>query len=111
MTVDAATAAACVLALLAGMAALIKTMVLKRLDNIDGKLDGMDGRLQNVTGRVISLEEWRKNSALLGRRITDGCPHEDCPLDKTDPGITLTGSSAKSLRELLEAMKAQGGDR
>ena len=32
---------------LAGMAALIKTMVLKRLDNIDGKLDGMDGRLQN----------------------------------------------------------------
>lgn len=108
---DVPTAIAAVLALLAGMAALIKTMVLKRLDNIDGKLDGMDGRLQNVTGRVISLEEWRKNSALLGRRSTDGCPHDDCPLDKTDPGITLTGSGAKSLRELLDAMKNQSGDR
>lgn len=108
---DVPTAIAAVLALLAGMAALIKTMVLKRLDNIDGKLDGMDGRLQNVTGRVISLEEWRKNSAMLGRRVTDGCPHEDCPLDKTDPGITLTGSGAKSLRELLDAMKNQSGDR
>lgn len=108
---DVPTAIAAVLALLAGMAALIKTMVLKRLDNIDGKLDGMDVRLQNVTGRVISLEEWRKNSAMLGRRVTDGCPHDDCPLDKTDPGITLTGSSAKSLRELLDAMKNQSGDR
>ena len=108
---DVPTAIAAVLALLAGMAALIKTMVLKRLDNIDGKLDGMDGRLQNVTGRVISLEEWRKNSAMLGRRVTDGCPHDDCPLDKTDPGITLTGSGAKSLRELLDTMKNQSGDR
>ena len=108
---DVPTAIAAVLALLAGMAALIKTMVLKRLDNIDGKLDGMDGRLQNVTGRVISLEEWRKNSAMLGRRVTDGCPHDDCPLDKTDPGITLTGSGAKSLRELLDAMQNQSGDR
>lgn len=108
---DVPTAIAAVLALLAGMAALIKTMVLKRLDNIDGKLDGMDGRLQNVTGRVISLEEWRKNSAMLGRRVTDGCPHDDCPLDKTDPGITLTSSGAKSLRELLGAMKNQSGDR
>jgi len=108
---DVPTAIAAVLALLAGMAALIKTMVLKRLDNIDGKLDGMDVRLQNVTGRVICLEEWRKNSAMIGRRVTDGCPHDDCPLDKTDPGITLTGSGAKSLRELLDAMKNQSGDR
>lgn len=105
---DVPTAIAAVLALLAGMAALIKTMVLKRLDNIDGKLDGMDGRLQNVTGRVISLEEWRKNSAMLGRRVTDGCPHDDCPLDKTDPGITLTGSGAKRVADLLEAVQREG---
>ncbi len=97
------------LIILGGMAGLIKAMVLKRLDNIETKIDGHDERLQNVTGRVISLEEWRRNSSLLGRRATDGCPAPDCPYDKTDPAITLTGSGAKSLKDLLEAAKNQGG--
>lgn len=99
------------LIILGGMAGLIKAMVLKRLDNIEAKIDGHDERLQDVTGRVISLEEWRRNSSMLGRRATDGCPKDDCPFDRTDPGLSLTGSGAKVLKDLIEQAHRAGGDR
>lgn len=67
--------------LLGGMAGLIKTMVLGRLDKMDGKLDSQGAQINHVDGRVIRLEEWRANLPLgaLGRRSSDHCPVPNCP--------------------------------
>ena len=67
--------------LLGGMAGLIKTMVLGRLDKMDGKLDSQGAQINHVDGRVIRLEEWRANLPLgaLGRRTSDHCPMPECP--------------------------------
>ncbi len=69
------------LVLLGGMAGLIKTMVLGRLDKIDRKLDKQSDQLANHDGRLIRIEEWRANlpHGALGRRTTDHCPMPDCP--------------------------------
>jgi len=69
------------LVLLGGMAGLIKTMVLGRLDKIDKKLDKQSDQLANHDGRLIRIEEWRANLPLgpLGRRAQDHCPMPDCP--------------------------------
>lgn len=78
---------ACIV-ILGGMAALIKTMVLGRLDNIDGKLDKQQDQLTDHNGRIIRIEEWRANiPSALGRRAMDHCPAPDCPLERTSPGI------------------------
>lgn len=67
--------------LLGGMAGLIKTMVLGRLDKIDRKLDKQSDQLANHDGRLIRIEEWRANLPLgaLGRRTSDHCPMPECP--------------------------------
>lgn len=69
------------LVLLGGMAGLIKTMVLGRLDKIDRKLDKQSEQLATHDGRLIRLEEWRANLPLgaLGRRTSDHCPMPECP--------------------------------
>jgi hypothetical protein len=77
---DTATVAMIVIgacgALLVGMAGLIKSMVLSRLDKIDLKLEGMDGRVNEHSGRIISLEEWRKSedkiAAFVRGRFPEG---------------------------------------
>lgn len=75
--------------ILGGMAGLIKTMVLGRLDKIDAKIDAQDEWISGVDGRVIRLEEWRKgaeHAATFGRRAMDHCPSADCPFERTNPG-------------------------
>jgi hypothetical protein len=86
-TVAAIVIATCGL-LIASMAALIKGMLLGRLDNIDTKLDGMDGRLNEHNGRIIRLEEWRENTNggahAFGRRKIDVCSSPECPYEAGD---------------------------
>ena len=83
-TVAAIVIATCGL-LIASMAALIKAMLLGRLDTIDNKLDAMDGRLNEHHGRIIRLEEWRENTNsglhAFGRRKVDGCTAQGCPYE------------------------------
>lgn len=85
-TVAAIVIATCGL-LIASMAALIKGMLLGRLDNIDAKLDGQDGRLNEHSGRIIRLEEWRENTNgghAFGRRKVDACSYSECPHEDRD---------------------------
>lgn len=72
------------LVLLGGMAGLIKTMVLGRLDKMDKKLDKQGDQLVDHNGRIIRIEEWRANLGPVGRRMADRCPAVDCPHEVTD---------------------------
>lgn len=78
---DLGTVTLIIVGTLGGMAALIKTMVLGRLDAIDKKLDGQAAQLADHNGRLIRIEEWRANTqpGPLGRRTSDRCPIPECP--------------------------------
>lgn len=84
-TISGVVIATCGL-LIISMAALIKSMVLSKLDQIQDMFINMNGRVNQMDGRVIRLEEWRENTSsganVFGRRKIDACPMPDCPHQK-----------------------------
>jgi len=87
----------------------------KWFDHIDKLQESVEGLRESITSLsdkfVTQIQHKSDLEALRLRRASDACPHDDCPYEKTDPAITLTGSGAKSLKDLLEAMKNPGGPR
>lgn len=100
-------------AMLLVLVAIIGFAAKKWFDHIDKLQESVEALRESITNlseKFVTQAQHRSDmEALRLRRATDACPHDDCPYEKTDPAIQLTGSGAKSLRDLLDAMKNQGG--
>ncbi len=102
--------------LIGGLVAILFTLVwfgVRRwMDHVDGIQDSMDKlreTILNLSKEFVTQTQYRSDMENLRlRRATDVCPRTDCPWDEpTNPGVTITGSGAKSLKALLESAKAQ----
>lgn len=80
------------------------------IDRLQESVEALRESLLSLSDKFVTQTQHRSDlEALRMRRATDACPHEDCPYEKTDPAITLTGSGAKSLKDLIDAMNQKGG--
>lgn len=80
------------------------------IDKLQASVEALRESLLSLSDKFVTQTQHRADlEALKMRRVTDGCPADDCPYEKTDPAITLTGSGAKSLKDLIDAMRNRGG--
>lgn len=82
------------------------------IDKLQESVESLRDSITSLSDKFVTQVQHRADlEALRFRRATDTCPADECPYEKTDPAITLTGSGAKSIKELIEAMRKPGGDR
>lgn len=76
------------------------------IDRLQESVEALRESLLCLSDKFVTQTQHKNDlDALRLRRASDSCPAEDCPYEKTDPGITLTGSGAKNLKELIDAMR------
>jgi len=78
------------------------------IDKLQESVESLRDSIMGLSEKFVTQTQYRSDMETLRmRRATDGCPHDDCPYEKTDPAITLTGSGAKSIKDLIDAMRAR----
>ncbi len=93
------------IAMLVGATAFLATRWIKHVDRLQDSMEKLKESILGLSEKFVTQDQHERDMESLrvfGRRLTDHCPVEGCPYEKTNPGVVLTGSGAKVLAPFIE---------